>query len=428
MKLPNILDKLVQKIDLSALFLILIFLSLFLGWVKSPIQNKIRGIDLFILSGDLLNIPWLGIVIIIFAILIPFFYFSNHPLLKGITGLIPLWIASIFFIKMTFFNNVMLDRLIEQNSQYVEMIKFSYRFLPLNFGIEPTVSRSLSAESFLSRIYAAWYFLSWGWYLFVIGGIMFSIYTFIRLQSKKISDGYFLIAPVLFAFSIIMSITPAITCQYLIEKGDKYFSNGSYDAAMITYNKARKIYPPIERGDYFNQKIGRVYYILNIKYQPENYIYEGDLYMKQKRLDDAEFAYNMALKIAEGHAREQAKSRLGWLYINKGLKYYKMEAIGSAVLSWNNALEVDHGQTQAHYYLSKGYYDLGQYEVAILENQRLLSKSVNPILNANVYANIGDCYYKLHDYLKAREYYQASIKLDRYNNFRIFKSLSGTGT
>jgi hypothetical protein len=48
------------------------------------------------------------------------------------------------------------------------------------------------------------------------------------------------------------------------------------------------------------------------------------------------------------------------------------------------------------------------------------------LLNANLQANLGDAYWKLNDFTNARASYEASISLDSFGNFRIFKSLGGT--
>ena len=56
----------------------------------------------------------------------------------------------------------------------------------------------------------------------------------------------------------------------------------------------------------------------------------------------------------------------------------------------------------------------------------LLARSQNRLLNANLQFNIGACSWQLGDADQARLACEASIRLDSYGNFRIFKSLGGT--
>ena len=431
MKLPGFLKSSPLRGDgagkgLTAISLLLLFSGLIAVWVKSPLQIEIRGIDLLTRSGELLRLPMFGILLIAFAVMLPLYFISKQPLIKGAIGFLPLWFAISFLIKMTFFNYAILDRLIDQNQQYVSMIKFSYHYLPLNYGIEPLVIRKLSTETLLDRITTGWYFLSWGWYLFSMGGVLLCFITLTRLIKMKIEARRLFLIPLFFSGSLLILLSPAILSQYHMEKGDRYFARGLYEKTASEYQKARRVYPQVERREDFHELLGKVYYHLNAKYQPEFYLYTGDLLLEQRRATEAEFAYQMAIKVGAGKAREMAGKRLAWLYIEKGIREYKLGGVGNAVSLWKEAIQVDPEQMQAHYYLARGYYDLGQYDLAILENQRILQSSMTPLLSANVNANIGDCYYKLRDYSKAREYYQTSMELDRDNNFRIFKSLGGT--
>ena len=89
-------------------------------------------------------------------------------------------------------------------------------------------------------------------------------------------------------------------------------------------------------------------------------------------------------------------------------------------------MALDSTQIQAAYFLSRAYFDQGRYQQSIVMGNALLARSRNPLLNANVQANIGDSYWKLKDFGSARKAYEASMNLDTYNNYRMFKSLGGT--
>ena len=100
--------------------------------------------------------------------------------------------------------------------------------------------------------------------------------------------------------------------------------------------------------------------------------------------------------------------------------------LGPAAAMWEKALATDESQLQAAYFLTRAYFDQGQFEAGLTMCRLVLSKSRNRIVNANVQANMGDGYWALGQYTRAREAYVASMRLDKHANYRIFKSLGGT--
>ena len=86
----------------------------------------------------------------------------------------------------------------------------------------------------------------------------------------------------------------------------------------------------------------------------------------------------------------------------------------------------DPAQLQVPYFLGKAYFDQGRYEESIAMGRFLLYRSQNRLLNANMQANLGDAFWKINDFTSARVAYEASMRLDPFGNFRIFKSLGGT--
>ena len=138
------------------------------------------------------------------------------------------------------------------------------------------------------------------------------------------------------------------------------------------------------------------------------------------------FHFNQAMEKGSEAQAYVAKNRLGWLYIYNGLTNYKTGNRGEAIAVWKKAIEVNPAQHQAHYYLAKAYFDMGLYEEAVQENQKFLKRSYNTIFNAGVYANLGDCYSKLQDHQKAREFYYRSLALDDEQNYRAWMGLVGS--
>jgi tetratricopeptide (TPR) repeat protein len=124
--------------------------------------------------------------------------------------------------------------------------------------------------------------------------------------------------------------------------------------------------------------------------------------------------------------REVIEKRLAWTIIDRGMASFRRGGVGPAIGEWEGALTYDSTQSQAVYFLSKAYFDQARYEQSVAMSRLLLSQSQNRVLNANVQASIGDSYWQLKDYERARIAYQASMRLDSHGNFRGYKSLGGT--
>src|SRR5262249_39431112 len=149
-------------------------------------------------------------------------------------------------------------------------------------------------------------------------------------------------------------------------------------------------------------------------------------YSQQENFQAAIAEYLLAIPEASPPFKETLDRRIAWTYVLRGIAQYQHEDFGPAAGYWERALAFDPAQVQAAYFLAKSYFDQARYEQSIAISHFLLSRSQNPLLNANIQANIGDSYWKLKDFDKARTAYEASMRLDSFANFRIFKSLGGT--
>jgi tetratricopeptide (TPR) repeat protein len=124
--------------------------------------------------------------------------------------------------------------------------------------------------------------------------------------------------------------------------------------------------------------------------------------------------------------QEVLAKRIAWTHVDRGLAYLRNEQISSAIGHWEQALTFDGDQIQATYFLARAFFEQSRNEQSIAMSRLLLSRSHNRLLNANLQFNIGDNYWRLREFDKARLAYAASMRLDTYGNFRIFKSLGGT--
>jgi tetratricopeptide (TPR) repeat protein len=159
---------------------------------------------------------------------------------------------------------------------------------------------------------------------------------------------------------------------------------------------------------------------------PAALYYQGHCYEQNRGSDSAIPIWLRARETAAPLLKTILSRHIAWAYIETGLLSYQKKEISQAIILWEKALGIDSGQIQAAYYLSRAYFDQASYRKSIEAGRRVLSLSRNKLLNADTLANMGDSYWKLHDFAAARRAYQAALKLDPVDNPRIVKALGGT--
>jgi len=214
--------------------------------------------------------------------------------------------------------------------------------------------------------------------------------------------------------------------QYFQEQGDRDMALGRYAEAIERYQAAQQWDPQLTRSEQNHLHLGNAYDQLAIPSHPNAHFYLGDRYAQGGNFEAAVAEYLIAAQEASAPLQELIHKRIAWTYVTLGLGRYLKGEIGPAVGWWEAALAFDSAQLQATYFLGRAYFDQGRYEQSIAMGRFLILRSQNRLLNANVQANLGDAYWKLNNFTSARAAYEASISLDSFANFRIFKSLGGT--
>lgn len=308
------------------------------------------------------------------------------------------------------------------------MVKFS-SILPLNTGFEPTLAPRLLLDNILTRILSLFYFITWGWYLTLIAGIILLLVYFWYKEGEgggEVKAWPLIIWALAFTGMVVYSMSPYIISEYYVVMGDKYMEAGNPVMAEKAYKKI------IDRNDIFDtdsdlqNRLGIIAFAFGRRNNTEYHFYMGNLYSEQRSYDMAVFEYQKALDLSSGDIRKLFIRSLEELYNVAGLREYTRGNSSYGVQMWEKAQQLNPSEIQTYYYLSKAYYDSGNYQKAVSYGEKFLSLSQNDILNSNINANLGDCYYKLGNPVQGRRYYERAKKLDMFGNYRILKSLGGT--
>lgn len=369
-----------------------------------------------------------------------FFNFLRIPV-----GTASLLLGITFVTKLACFHSNLLEPLIDVNTQHTKLIAFStFNLPPNNLGYEPTFFPEFKTDYLLDRFDAAFYFLSWGWYLTMAGGVLLigsGLTKESRIEDRSLSSLFYPLSSILF-FLLLYSLgllTPYALAEYRQLKGDNYLAQGNYEQAQMAYLSALRLNSQLFYHPLFRENLGEVYYKLNRKDKVESYIYKGKLLTLEGKVLDTLNTYQQALKLypfslstdsepAEGISANDPiiKRLLVSLYVQQGFDYFNADHNKySAIQSWKNALELDPGQLHLYFYIGKAYFDTSNYEQCIAETQTFIIRSTNSLLKANAHSNMGDCYIKLERISEARMAYLRSRSLDRILNNRMTDSLAG---
>lgn len=396
-----------------------------LPWFSPPLINSVNGFDISLspvlsLSIHPSFISSFSFLLILLVTGIILSLWSLYPYLVFHISMGCIFTTLYFILKAAFLDPGFLREVLEMHQQHLNMIKFS-ALLPLNAGFEPTLPPPLLPGNIFIRILNLFYFISWGWYMTLIAGIAM-LFSYKRYRGNT----SVIIWAITLAGIILYSVSPYIFSEYYVIMGDKYLEAGNYVMAEKAYKKI------LDRNDIFDMdsdlqnRLGMAASVSGRRNNTEYYFYMGNLYSEQGRYDMAVFEYQKALDLSTGDMRKLVVRSMGELYNIAGLKEYIRGNSSYGIQMWEKAQQLNPLEMQTYYYLSKAYYDSGDYHKAVSYGERFLSLSGNKILNSNINANIGDCYYKLGDPVKGRTYYEMGKVLDLIDNYRIFKSLGGT--
>ena len=406
--------------------IVFLLLASLVNWLIPPLTHPLTAYDIPLFdgmegNGTLSAYFTFGYLVLSLGIAGALVIFKGSNWMRLIIGLMAIMSAIIFFQKLFVWNPELLRSLVDQNQQYAGMIQFSESYLPTNVGVEPTFSRDIEVNSGIGRILTLWHFMGFGWVFCLAGGILLIPFRSLNFISGKLA---YLILGVLLLMIVIPPIPVAIS-EYYIDRGEKNHALGLYNNAIIDYSSARRWDPSIGQNEIFIVRVGSVYRKLGRLEEPEYYIFEAQRLISMGLFMEAVLELDKAENKAKGLLRNLIQLRVARFYVLYGLSQFEEMIIGGAIAAWKTAFQIDPNQIQAFYYLSRAHYDMADYDRSIQSSRAFLSQSVNPLINANVYMNLGDSYTKKQEFQSARKYYSLSLASDHNQNYRGLKSLVG---
>jgi tetratricopeptide (TPR) repeat protein len=396
----------------TAIGVLALTMCAWLTWITAPLSGAANpGVDFGWLAGGIgamASVAWLW----------------QSDRLMAICGVAGLGLATFSLLHLAY-RDPALWYLTDENTQAANIITFSQQLLPGNYGIQPTFRARLDTETWLGRLATASYFMSWGWMICLAGSLLLLVSGLASPSRRQILIWISLATMLIFGGQAVM-LGSSLAAEYFQDRGHRHLALGRFAEATREYERAQRWNPQLARSLQAHLRLGEAYYQLEMFSHPNARLYAGERYAQEENYKSALVEFFLALQEAPMQLQEIVAKRSAWIYVFRGIAQARSGQLGPAIGHWERALAFDSTQVQAAYFLARAYFEQSRYEQSVAMSRFVLSRSQNRLLNANLQFNIGDCYWQLNDFDRARLAYEASMRLDSYGNFRIFKSLGGT--
>ncbi len=414
--------------------------SPFVPWLATPLQGRIRGysfplFETIALSDGLTNLfrPLsFGTLTLLIGVAVGLAVWYRAPRRVLFTlSVISLAVAIYFIGHLLFLHSEILESAAAQNKAANNIKYFSVQYLNGNsrgIGVAKVTTDTLLDRIVLGFSLVDLSRLSIGWHLTILSGLLLQVSMF----QKEAWRPWFLHA--VWAASGLLLLTVGLASRSLLAehyrlRGDTFLAEAAFSKATEQYELAQGWDPYLAANSQFYYNLGAASYHLKRFDQAEFHVYLGENHSIRGNLPEAIHEYEQALSLKPD--LDLARRSLGAVHVALGLSHFSKGLVYPAISQWEAALRHDPHQIQVHFFLAKAYFDISRRDqsAAIRENAMTLSLIQDQLVRSDVYNNLGDCYYRQKDFVKAREMYRRSLKeyhlVKKVINFNAYRGLQG---
>jgi len=326
--------------------------------------------------------------------------------------------------RIAFEQSAFLRRLTEEDQAVPVVRAFTNNYLPQNFGTAEAIAKHLDVVTLSGRFMAALSFLGLGWYCFGFGSLLVAAYGLNRLPGERSVPGLALVGLPLGALAILS--LPPLVGQHYFDKASVARAAGFDEDAIAAYRKAMRWDSWHAEGIEVYNLIGQMEKQAGIaEGSPERAINRAVDFQAISQYEPAIFELERAAE-AGGTVALAARHEAARTRVDLGLACYHGDAIGPAVINWQQALDEEPLLVYALFYLARANYDLGRYEATLDAVTKLITINADhDSFLANAYSLGADAYAKLGRDEDARRYYSLSLVIDPVENHWALTGLVG---
>jgi tetratricopeptide (TPR) repeat protein len=401
-------------------------------WVAFTLSKQITGLHLSLLGyipqhhvNPLLSYGFVAALLFALAAVV---YSRRHWRALSLVGALMLLVALFAVSQMAFLHSVLLRDLLDEEIEAKGAAVFSRRYLPTNAGSEASDAigiKGVPTDTVWQRLLAAWYFMGFGWYVMVAGGLCAFLCGVCRMPAGRGRPHLVTVSAFSAVLLLIVCSARPLLAHLAVVRGQEAESKGDPDRAIHEYRQAMQLDNWFAINTDLYQRIGAIDYNFGRTETLEYGVYYAELMLAENNYPAAIAEYERLMQTAGAHTGF-LKTRTFGIWNAYGTQLYEAGAVGAACAAWQSVLALDRKQWLAVYSLSTAYFDTGRYQESIDLILEMLKDLADPQLRANLNSNMGDAYTRLGDYQHAHLAYRYSYLVDNILNWRALMSLVGS--
>jgi tetratricopeptide (TPR) repeat protein len=396
-------------------------------WVSFPLSKGLGALSLkplYYIRGDThRTVASYGLLIVLALLAAAEAYRKERWKLMYAMGVLLLAVAIVGYLQIAFVTPDLLYNGLNEASWQAAANQFTHHSLPTNADIEPNILFPIPFATISGRLFSVWYLMGPGWYLAVVVA-----FTVIGAAARGLDPQSNLRAAVMTCLFLALLVT-AFAWRPLM--GERALTTAVQQEAQGHLADAQQFYWQAIKLDTWNgldveiyERIGALDVGLGHPGSAEAGVYQAEFQFEQGKLPEAIAIYE-AILTRPGPLNRVVRDRVVQLLADYGLSLYDTGAFGTAVDAWRRALSYEPDMWLCVFYLTRGYFALGEYQQAIDVADQCLQRVVDPEFIANVYSNLGDAQTRLGAYGPGHRTYIMGYTRDYILNWRGVVSLVG---
>ncbi len=348
------------------------------------------------------------------------FVFGKQRLLC-LAGAALIWLSTVAILKVACTDGSLLAALASELDQQQSATAFAQAALPVNSGALPSLWPHLTLDTIADRLIASWSFARFGCWLPLFLGLA-------AIAAGAENGGGWRMAGLTFGGAAILLVAGAagpVLAGALTERARVAEAHGEPDRAIALYRRALALDAWTARELDIYQRIGAIDASFARTGTFEFGIYHAELASTQIDLTKSIAEITALIPRANEPLAGVLRRRAAGLLAQHARLLHAAGAYGAAIGECQAALRLDPPAVVPAYYLSREYYLIGAYRDGVALTEKTLARIDDPIVRANLFANIGDAQTRLGEFQEAKVAYRRSFDLDYLLNLRALSALNG---
>lgn len=331
-----------------------------------------------------------------------------------------------------------IETYVRESSERLVLSAYANQHFVANVSPEPAFTPALEFENAGEQLAIGFSMMGWGWY---IACATVTLLTLMAFRGWRERLRYWAFAGSLAIFGLLVLGPPLgtlLAAQSDQDSGDIQLLHGNGAAAVEAYSRAIERNPALRSSRPFLQKASMAFnvqsggrHVLGVLAQDLDLAARrgdgdvDDLYQgARSRLFEVMHADSYVATNLELPLVAEAERLRGELWLSEGLKLAEERRYPEALGAYLRF--TPRPDSVATFYLAHAYIALGDAEPAIPLLKELDRRVGHPAVRADIHCTLGDAQTTSDHVVEARAEYRLCRELDRADNYRALKALTGS--